>query len=445
MKIGIASVDTTPPVGTYLGGFARMRDSVGVRDALEVTAVWLEAGLPLVVLCADLVFIHGSLAAQVRERARRQFGADLEVLVACSHSHATPYGTHGAPAARFQNYANRWVDSALEAIARAKAEAVEGAIRWRTGTHAIGINRRLPGADGRVDFGWNEGGPTDSELGIVELVDTRGAPIGHVITAAVHPIVLPPWSRLASADWVGEMRREVRSATGRPCGFIQGACADVNPRHEWVPRRFRSKDVRGPHAARSNDDACRVLGTAVADATLSLLGDPNFEPVPDGPVAIRRSTSLMALTPREDEGGHSIPYWRALAGKGVPKWLADGLLARAFPWKTPVSESVAIELPLEIACARLGGLAICSHGSEPFAETGLAIKEDSPAPFTVFAGYTDGMIGYVPTDRAIPRGGYEVDTVPALYRLPGTFATGSEPRAVRETLALARALWPATP
>lgn len=440
MRLGIVTVDTTPEVGTYLGGFARMRDSNGVRDRLETTVAWAEsdAGDAVALVCADLVFIHRELTAALRTAVRSRLGERVNVEVACSHSHATPYGTFGAPERRFQRYSNRWLQLATEAIVDARRVAVPGHLCWRTTTHAAAINRRLPGPDGRVDFGWNEAGPVDDRLAVVELVDEAGSTMGLIVSAALHPICLPPWSRRASADWVGEMRRAIRTERDVPIAFVQGACADVNPRHEWVPRRFGPSDVRGPHAAETNDAACVAIGRLVAEAAVGALsGDGEF--IPDGPVGTAGTSVPMSLRPRAGHDGNSLGYWRAVVGgKPLPRFLADALLNRAFPWKTPVIDQ---QVGLDVSVTRIGGLAVIAHGSEPFAETGIAARRDAPTPFTLFAGYSNGMIGYVPTDFQIPLGGYEVEMVPALYRLPGNFAPGNETAALRASLRLASELW----
>jgi hypothetical protein len=64
----------------------------------------------------------------------------------------------------------------------------------------------------------------------------------------------------------------------------------------------------------------------------------------------------------------------------------------------------------EIGALRLGDAALATNPSELFCEIGLAIKRDSPFPWTAVAGYTDGSAGYIPTRAAYPEGGYEVDS-----------------------------------
>jgi hypothetical protein len=85
---------------------------------------------------------------------------------------------------------------------------------------------------------------------------------------------------------------------------------------------------------------------------------------------------------------------------------------------------------------RIGDIAIASVAMETFTETGIETKKASPAPITLFAGYTDGMTGYLPTAQEIPLGGYEVDVVPYIYKLPGTFRPDTEERVRRKILDL---------
>ena len=49
----------------------------------------------------------------------------------------------------------------------------------------------------------------------------------------------------------------------------------------------------------------------------------------------------------------------------------------------------------------------------------VMMKAESPARLTLFAGYANGMIGYLPTAEEHARGGYEVDVSPYFYRLSG--------------------------
>ena len=79
---------------------------------------------------------------------------------------------------------------------------------------------------------------------------------------------------------------------------------------------------------------------------------------------------------------------------------------------------------MEVQVFRIGDLALVAHAAETFTEIGREIKERSPAPHTLFAVYSNGCVGYLPTARAHAEGGYEVEEAPLAYRMSGTFDPG---------------------
>jgi hypothetical protein len=66
-------------------------------------------------------------------------------------------------------------------------------------------------------------------------------------------------------------------------------------------------------------------------------------------------------------------------------------------------------------------VAIWSAPVELFCEISNEVRERSPFPFTFYFGYTNGWLGYLPTEEEYKHGGYEVDVV-----CPYTPVTGRE-------------------
>jgi len=62
---------------------------------------------------------------------------------------------------------------------------------------------------------------------------------------------------------------------------------------------------------------------------------------------------------------------------------------------------------VRIQAIRIGGLAVVSIPCEVFAETGLAIKSESPFPDTIVMELANGYHGYLPTEQQHEWGGYE--------------------------------------
>ncbi|MCB9507154.1 MAG: hypothetical protein H6698_05060 [Myxococcales bacterium] len=433
LRVGFGRADSTPPLGTYLGGYARWPVSRSVRDRLLATAVCFERGGDVaVVLCVDLVFAHARFTERVRDAVRRALGVDgADVVVACSHSHSTPYGTPGDVGPRHHR---RHVEGTIAALAQAAKLAWDArrpaTLSVTRGRCTVGVNRRLPGPDGIAGFGWNDAGSNDHELQLVEARDADGARLGVLVSLPCHPVILSPKSTAVSADWVGEMRSRVEAELGVPCGYLQGACGDICPRHEWDAH---------------DEEACVRTGARVAADVLAAASSGRAEVVTDGPVRVTSSEVPLDLVPETTTaGGPPLPYWHGVVRQvRLPKPLVDFLLWRSFPWATPVGRARGggDTVALNVTVVRVGGLVFACHGSEPFHETGIAVRDTSALSAAadaqvVFVGYANAMIGYVPTPAAIPQRGYEVDIVPYLYRLPGRFAPTAEPTAVARTRAL---------
>jgi hypothetical protein len=57
-----------------------------------------------------------------------------------------------------------------------------------------------------------------------------------------------------------------------------------------------------------------------------------------------------------------------------------------------------------------------------FSEIGHAVRTASPAPVTLFAGYCQGVLGYIATPEEYPFGGYEPAVSHRGYGHPAPFS-----------------------
>jgi hypothetical protein len=96
------------------------------------------------------------------------------------------------------------------------------------------------------------------------------------------------------------------------------------------------------------------------------------------------------------------------------------------------------EVSAPLQAVRIGEVLLLGVPGEPFAETGLALKAQSPLPRTMVLGLANAYYGYLPTPEQIRLGGYETwvgthrlepEAVPkmsaVLLRLAAELATGS--------------------
>jgi len=65
-------------------------------------------------------------------------------------------------------------------------------------------------------------------------------------------------------------------------------------------------------------------------------------------------------------------------------------------------------VPAEIAALTIGETAFLFLPGEPFVETGLTIRRQSPFRILFSVGYAGSTVGYIPTNQAFDEGGYEI-------------------------------------
>ena len=253
---GVGRTKITPPVGTFLFGYiARERGAEAVHDDLFATALVLDDGrIRIAVVSCDLLMLHPTTVAAIRERVHAQTGIPARnVMLCCSHTHSGPVtfvvqGGRGggggglSPSTRPTGY----VEGLAGLIAGAVVEAARdlGPAAWGVGRGKaeIGVNRRQRSAGGAVIIGADPEGVVDRDLLILRVDRVTGdgvggdapsppatRPLALLVNCACHAVCLSGNSYLVSADWPGAMRRAVEARTGAAVCFVQGACADTNP------------------------------------------------------------------------------------------------------------------------------------------------------------------------------------------------------------------------
>jgi hypothetical protein len=205
--------------------------------------------------------------------------------------------------------------------------------------------------------------------------------------------------REISADYVGAMRKLVEATTGATCLFLQGAAGNINPvemRHSFEP--------------------ARRLGAMLGGEVVKV-----FEGVSAGDVTgLAHASAEIELPPMRvatvEEGERSVAELRA----NVERLRADGASEGSLHWATSRLQRAErmlaaaqggpalASIPAELCALRFGEAAVVTAPGEIFCETGMEVKRRSPIPQTLYTGYVNGTIGYVPTPESYPEGGYEV-------------------------------------
>ena len=414
--LGSAVADITPPDPVPLAGFAHRTGSLeGIRRRL-CARVWMlgqEAPGGVVrhralVVQGDIVWWDDERVAALREQLHAALGiAPACILFNASHTHSGPQTTErfhasiGAMDRSYRAYMERQVlDAAQRAVRTLEPVTIE---RGVGACPDIGINRRRLSAEGKMEMAPNAEGVNDTEVTVVRFAGVSGQTKGVWFHYTCHPTTTD--ENWASSEYCGAAMEELdrRLGAGTSC-FLQGCCGDVRPAL-----------VRDGQFYRGDDGDVQRFGERLAAAVQAILDGSMQQLPPSAVVGAIRSVEL----PLEGDAGigahgrvdvHGGAHERVDVHGGVSAHGRD-------------SSPATLELQwLQIA----EGLALLAMNGEMVVEYGLLVKRlfgGAALPL----GYSNGMIGYVPTARQIAEGGYEGRDSAPYFGLAAPFAPRVEP------------------
>lgn len=447
MWAGVGRVDITPPLPIDLFGYARRwKPAKECRSPLQANALALRQGsTTVVILTVDLVAIQDPWAADIRRRVAEVAETDpSHVLLNASHTHAGPpasrpvkVGGNQRVFSKVEDLYLEYLPYQIEATARLALQRMEPVrVAYGRGSVELAVNRRERTPEGKTILGWNRDGPCDRDVCVLRFDALWGRPRAFLVNYACHPVVVGPEDPAISSDFVGPLRDFIERITGAPCLFLQGAAGNVLPLEAFF-------DHPGPEASFGERVALEALH-AVADARgvateivrqdyasatpIHLYRRQPAAGQPDQPLAARAETVTFPLLPlpsmkeaRRTVEHFAREYQRARDSAAPPEVLNPieyHLLGAERTLKEMESGNPRTEVPATIQALRIGDCAIAAVPGEVFSEIALAVKARSPAALTMFAGYSNGCISYLPTAAEYPFGGYECTYANRSYGLP---------------------------
>ncbi len=197
LRVGMAEVDITPPVGFPMAGYYHERLAEGTIDSLKAKSiVFREEDTAGALVVCDLIGIATDLSREVQRRASEKTGIPASnIVIAATHSHTAPdymkelwlyLGKEKQEPLRAE-YIEKLINGPVDAIVRAHEDA--GKFTLSTGsalqTTPVAFNRRFVMRDGSVQT-WQAlsnpevvraAGPIDP---MIELLAVRNSDDGKV-------------------------------------------------------------------------------------------------------------------------------------------------------------------------------------------------------------------------------------------------------------------------
>jgi hypothetical protein len=382
-RASVVKIDITPDVPKMLLGYAA-RKSTGVHDHIFHRIVALDDGVKqFFLVSSDICVVSPSEYDHVALILKNQLGIDpLDFWWSLTHTHSAPeVGVPGLPEIFMGDRYKHEVDTAytsmverslIKGIIEAREKLVLAKLGVGWGFSKANINRRAWDIDGKAIGGMNPDGPVDRKIGLMRLDKEDGTPIALIANYAMHGTVLGPSNMEISADAQGIVSEYVEQKTGVPLLFINGAAGNLAPIYSVYPN---------PKAGHLGQFRV-LLGDKILEANKRITSSVDSIKLFTGAITIE--------TPRK-----ANLDWPSYLDKYNKVTKAGNNLVRVPIRFLKINQDVAIwSAPLELFC-----------------EISNGIRERSPFPFTFYYGYTNGWLGYLPSEKEWKHGGYEVEGV----------------------------------
>lgn len=431
VRVGLAEVDITPPVGFPMAGYYHERLATGTKDPLKAKAVvFLGEQTSAAWVACDLTGIATDLTRAVREQAAKATGIPADnIILTATHSHTAPdyskslyqHLTNTATTERTQ-YAGRLIDSIAQAVIQAKTTA--GPVTFRSGSAEqktpVSFCRRSVMRDGSVRT-WvglkhpqavRLAAPIDPKIGLIEIDTPYGKPLGVLSNFALH------LDTVGGLEWAGDYPYYMEQALRRSLKtdvislFGTGTCGDINHVDPTGQPRLKTDFIGNS----LGDTAARALGSLTSVEKPTLQVRRAVVPLPLKELSSAEVQHAVQLCTAVSKGekidflDHVAAYRNLMLDNfrhrdphpDAAAFLSWGL---SRSWK-----NVGDMLPMEVHVITLGSdVAIVTLPGEVFVELGLAIKQASPFRTTFVVELANAVeTAYIPTRLACVGGGYEV-------------------------------------
>ncbi len=390
-KVGVFTVDITPPLGIDFIGYHRPEGITAIDEQLYATAfVFENKGEKSVFISVDNAGMLIEDTNEIRHEIARELGLNMEKITVCyTHTHSGP--ATASEQSLVKAYKTTLISNTLHAAKKAN-ERLEGAtIGWEVTHVNIGDNRREMGSDGKVKMGTNLDGIVDRRLGVLAIRDELTREMkGLMVFCTAHPNVLKKDSNRLSADYPGLIREILSQALGCPVIIVQGAAGNVNAKY------------------RGSMEALKHMAYKVSGHVLTMIPQIQFSPISK----LQTHSTKMSMNLKEIPDPEGI--------KGMAKLAQEQWGVNTAKWQETIlkkqSQGISkLSIDLEIQMIQINEGSFAGIPMEPFSEVAIELQEQLDNEFMFFGGYTNGYLGYLPTKEAYPYGGYEVELNPVVY------------------------------
>ena len=264
----------------------------------------------------------------------------------------------------------------------------------------------------------NSEGPIDPDVGVMYVQDSNGRDLAILINHACHPTVISQNGMSStvssvSADYPGCVVRKIEEYAdeGAMALFFNGTSGNI-----WhIDVKDLDKNDSGVAWAR------RMGAILAAEAMKTVNKIYDYQLSQDAVIQVRRGSCQIPIRSISEEDlkwatdylekyEKMTPEQRTTPEEPHSTWSRPEV-RRVFAREIVLLEKERQQNPVvdvEIQVIQVGDAVLAAFPAEIFVEYGLAIKEASPYPNTFLITIANGIVGYIPTQKAFEGGSYEI-------------------------------------
>jgi len=417
VRAGAAKVDITPAMGVSLdGSISKNGPASSVHDPLHARALVLDDGTTkLAIVVVDQCMTGREVFDAAKEKINRAIGFSVDhILIAATHSHAAPRTIHIGRQPIDDQYHIKLADWIAEAVIAAENHLAPATIGYASfykpdliacrrficdpgsvGANPFGVaGERIKSVAGKSTAVIGPAGPTDPQFSVLSVRHADGTPLCLLGNFSVH--YCGGYRRGAvSADYFGYFSAAVESKLASDSAhppvvgiMSNGTSGDTGAFQSTDGKKFSAFEGMQFYGRMLADEAIKSIENTNHRSDITLdMQQREIE------LTVRRPDSQRIAWAQEvlknTEATHPFRLTKIYAQEALH-------LAEYLPTKT-----------IKLQAIRLGDIGIAAAPSEVFAETGLAIKQQSPIEHTFNMELANGYSGYLPTREQHTLGGYE--------------------------------------
>jgi hypothetical protein len=415
-KAGVARANVTPEEPIWMAGYAaRNKPAEGKDQELfaKALAVEDEAGAKLVIITLDLISVPRPLRDSLEGYIKTKHNLPpSSLLINCSHTHCGPeLRTRRATSSIYPEDGKKtfayydWLEAKLKTlIDEALADLSPARLTYGSARCGVAMNRRLPTERGFINSPYSQG-PVDHDVPVLRIDGADKKMRAVLFGYSCHNTTLGfyQWS----GDYAGYAQQYFEEDhPGVTAMFMLGCGGDQNP----YPRR--SLELAQKHG--------RSLATAIEAA----LGANSTTISGSLKSAYENVTLTYAAPPTREQLNE-----RAKSKNKYDKSYAEALLA-----ELDAKGKLRDSYPFPVQVVRFGDkLTLVALGGETVVDYSLRLKKEIKGSAVWVAGYSNDVMGYIPSKRVLLEGGYEAGDSMKYFRTtlhPGYWDESVEERII---------------